>query len=467
MRLSLFPKQTKVLLSKATEILFGGAAGPGKSYLMRVAAIMWCIEIPGLQVYLFRRTFPDLWKNHMEGPSGFPALLAEWISQKIVKINYSDGAITFNNGSKIFLCHCQHEKNIYDYQGAEIHVLMIDELTHFSDVMYRYLRGRVRMSGINIPAKHADCFPRVVTASNPGGVGHNWVKSTFIDGAPPFDIHKTAKEEGGMLRQFIPALMADNPALLKDDPEYADRLSGLGNDDLVKAMKLGLWDILSGSMFDDLWNRDAHVVKPFKIPKSWYIDRGFDWGSSKPFSVQWYAESDGTTAPNGITYPKGSIFVFAEWYGCIEGKANVGLKMTSKEIARGIVEIESKWDYEIEPGPADSSIFDTEDGHCMAKEMEEEGVEWTRANKSPGSRANGWEIMRGMLKAARDNPKEERGLYVFDTCVDWLRTVPLLPRDKKKPDDVATESEDHAGDNTRYRLLADDQVGYGVAMPYN
>src|SRR6266436_2494960 len=120
----LHPKQRVAYTSTATEILFGGAAGPGKSHLLRVAAIKWCLDIPGLQVYLFRRTHPDLMKNHMEGPGGFPVLMADFIARKQARINYGEGYIAFNNRSKIFLCHCQYEQDVYKYKGAEIHVLM-------------------------------------------------------------------------------------------------------------------------------------------------------------------------------------------------------------------------------------------------------------------------------------------------------------------------------------------------------
>jgi len=461
MNIDLHEKQTAAFLSPATEMLYGGAAGGGKSHLMRSAAALWCCEIPGLQVYLFRRKFPDLWKNHMEGPSGFPNMFAEEIQAGLVKINYSKNTIEFWNGSKIFMCHCQHEKDMYNYQGAEMHVLLIDELTHFTDKIYRYLRGRVRMVGITLPDKFKNCFPRIINGSNPGGIGHNWVKLAFVDSAPEFRLHKTVKKEGGMIRQYIPARMDDNPSLCEADPDYLDRLEGLGDPALVEAMKAGDWDIVSGGMFDDLWDRDLHVLVPFAIPSSWYIDRSFDWGSSAPFSVGWWAESDGTEATlhDGTKrcWPRGTLFRIAEWYGWKKGDPNKGLLMEASEIAIGILHIEEQLGLtnRVEAGPADSSIFDEVDAHCIAQNMLDEGVDWTHANKKPGSRVNGWALMRGRLKAAKKWPMENPGLFVFNTCNDgFIRTIPVLPRDERNRDDVNTQSEDHCGDEVRYRTLS-------------
>lgn len=457
MELSLHPRQTEAYLSEATEILYGGAAGGGKSHLMRVAAIAWCFEIPSLQVYVFRRLSDDLAKNHMEGPSGFPALLAEFVAAGHVKINWSKNFIEFWNGAKIHLCHCQYEKDVTKYQGAEIHVLMPDELTHFTDKIYRYLRGRCRLGGLKLPAKFAGKFPRIIAGTNPGGVGHNWVKAAFIDGAAPMQITPQPKTEGGMLRQYIPARLDDNPTMQESDPDYADRLEGLGNPALVRAMKSGDWNIVAGGMFDDVWSEERHALEPFAIPKTWRIDRSFDWGSSRPFSVGWWAESDGTevTLKDGTkrNFPRGSIFRIGEWYGW-NGKPNEGCRMLATEIARGIPKVEADMGISgrVKPGPADSAIFDTQNGVCIADDMARAGVKWERADKSPGSRKNGWERMRKMLKAALPDVPEEPALYVFNTCRHFIRTVPVLPRDERIPDDVDSDAEDHIADETRYRV---------------
>lgn len=445
-------KQGIAFQSKANEILYGGAAGGGKSHLMRVAAIFWCLQIPGLQVYIFRRVSNDLWKNHMEGPTSFPALLAAYIISGFAKINYGDGYIEFKNKSKIFLCHCQYEKDRFKYLGAEIHVLMMDELTTFTEKIYRFLRGRLRMSGIKLPPQYRGLFPRIVNGTNPGNIGHNWVKFSFIDGSPEYEIRQMPKSEGGMRRQFIPAKLEDNPALRESDPDYKDRLEGLGDPELVRAMLAGDWDIVAGGMFDDLWRREKQIIKPFAIPPSWRIDRSFDWGSSAPFSVGWWAESDGTTAPNGKTYPRGTLFRIYEWYGW-NGKPNEGCKLLAVDIAREILKKEAHWGITVKPGPADRSIFDTENGVCIAADMKKVGVKWTEADKSPGSRKNGAEIMRKYLKAVLGFPMEDPGLFIFDRCSHFIRTIPTLPRDEKDRDDVDTKAEDHVWDETRYRLL--------------
>ena len=142
-------KQSICWTSPATEILYGGSAGGGKSHAMRVIAIMLAFSVPNLQIYLFRRVFADLTKNHVEGATGFRALLAPWLKQKQVKITEEE--ITFQNGAKIYLCHCQYEKDVFKYQGAEMQVILIDELTHFTEKIYKFLRGRARLGGVVVP----------------------------------------------------------------------------------------------------------------------------------------------------------------------------------------------------------------------------------------------------------------------------------------------------------------------------
>jgi len=197
------------------------------------------------------------------------------------------------------------------------------------------------------------------------------------------------------------------------------------------------------------------------ISLSWDIDRSFDWGSSAPFSVGWWAESDGTeaTMKDGTTrnFPPGSLFRIHELYGW-NGTPNKGTKMLAVEIAAEIGHIEDtapmlKGRY-AKAGPADGSIFDAENGVCIADDMAKKGVRWEKADKRPGSRANGLEKVRNMLKACLTHPMEDPGLFTFSNCTQYIRTMPTLPRDEKKPDDVDTNSEDHIYDEVRYRCTA-------------
>jgi hypothetical protein len=457
MRLELHPKQSEAFRTSATELLYGGAAGGGKSHLIRVAAIFWCASIPRLQAYIFSRLSDDLRKNHMAGPTGLPSLLSDLIENGSVKINHSLGEISFWNGSNIFLNHCQYEQSVVKYQGTEIHLLLVDELTHFTSPIYYFLRSRVRMSNIDIPEQYKNMFPRIICGSNPGNIGHNWVKADFIDGAPPMQIRDMPKEDGGMKRQYIPALLADNPTLTESDPDYINRLTGLGNPELVKAMRDGNWDIVAGGAFDDIWMRGKHVLPRFEIPSSWRVDRSFDWGSSKPFSVGWWAESDGTeclVAGRKRVFPRGTLFRVAEYYGW-NGKPNEGCKMLAVEVAKEILAREKVLfpKRKVLPGPADSAIYAVENDKSIGKDMEKAGVYWTEADKRPGSRKSGFEALRKRLKSVLQSPLEEPGLFVFDNCTHFIRTIPVLPRDQRDPDDIDTDAEDHVYDEARYRVM--------------
>jgi hypothetical protein len=417
---------------------------------MRVAAIVWAAAINGLQVYLFRRIYRDLWKNHMSGPTSFPALLAPWVETGWAQIVDSKNLIRIGERSAIHLCHCEHEKDVYQYQGAEIHVLMLDELTHFHQSQYLFLRSRVRMSGLDIPEDMRRRFPRIVAGANPGGIGHNWVKSAWVEPRPEGEIWRALRTEGGMLRQFIRARLEDNPALLESDPDYESKLEGLGNPALVRAMRSGDWDIVAGGALDDVWRTERHVIRPFRIPDTWSLFRSFDWGSTKPHATVWIAECNGEYLPETPRIAKGSFVVFAELYGW-NGSPNTGTKELAIEVGRKIVETDRALPVKqrINPGPADPAIYAVENGSSIASDMERGGCAWVPAMAGPGSRKAGLETMRKRLKAAADG-NEEPGLFFFDTCRQTIRTLPVLPRSQREPDDVDTAAEDHLYDAIRY-----------------
>lgn len=440
MNFDLHAKQSIAFQSLATEILYGGAAGGGKSHLMRVSAIAWAYSIPGIQIYLFRRTRPDLWKNHMEGPSSFPVLLGEWVESKFVRFRIDDRQIVFANGSKIHLCYCQYPSDVVNFQGAEIHALLMDELTHFPESVYRFLRGRCRLAGLNIPEQWAGMFPRIVNGANPGGMGHHWVKASFIDSAVPLEVRLMDKTEGGMRRQYIPARLDDNPSV---DEEYADKLAGLGNEALVRAMLEGDWDIVAGAFFTE-FKRDRHVIAPIRLPEHWTRYRAFDWGSAKPFACLWIAVSDGTLP----RFPHGALIVYREYYG-MGTEVNVGLKLPADRVAREIkVRDHGETTGEGGWGIADPAIFAVDGGEAISETMRKNGTIWRRGDNK---RMPGWEQIRVRLEGNEDGVPM---LFMFSTCVHLIRTLPALQHDDHKPEDVDSNNEDHAPDALRYGCMA-------------
>jgi len=448
MEFNLHPRQSTCFTSEATEILYGGAAGGGKSHCMRALAVYYASKVPNIQIYLFRRLSEDLKKNHLDGSSGFVQTLSELVNKNLASINYSTAQITFWNGAKIHLCHCQHEKDVIKYQGVEINLLLIDELTHFSEYIYKFLRGRVRIGGLKIPEDLSGNLPRIVCGSNPGGVGHEFVKSEFIDSKKELEIYQMPDEEGGMTRQFIPAKLDDNPTMTDNDPLYKHKLLGLGGA-LAKAMLDGDWDAIEGAYFDT-FNKDVHVIPSIEIPKDWFKIRGFDWGYSKPFGVLWAAISDGSLLNIGgknICLPRGSLIFYREYYGWT-GKPNVGLKMELPQIAKNTMEMQGK--EKMSNQVADPAIFDESkknQGMTQAQELAKYGCVYQRADNK---RVAGWQQIRGRLRGRDGKPL----LYITEDCKSLIRTLPIMQYDKSKPEDLNSDLEDHLMDVARYICMA-------------
>lgn len=455
----LYPPQREALLTEANEILYGGAVGGGKSYLARVASILYSLEIPGLITYLFRRTYKEVLANHIYTPGGYLEMLHDLIKSGDVFYSKTDNSISFYNGSRIQLAHCQYESDVYQYQGAQIGFLIIDESTHFSASMVKFLRTRVRLGSLAVPAKWQAQFPRILYTSNPGGIGHHYFKSGFVDVANGLVI-KAPKDDGSMLRTYIPAKLTDNKVLMQTDPDYADRVRGLGDERMSEALIDGDWEILSTGGFSDLWRSAVHVIPEFTIPHTWRIDRGYDYGSSAPAAAIWFAESNGESFldANGreMWVPPKSLFAIKECY--LADADHKGLRLTAQAQGKMIYncEQEAYWRHRVHPGPADNAIFaeDRPGVPCIADEMLKENISFTRSDKSPGSRVQGTALMRSRLDASLRKDPEHPHIYVFNTCYNTIRTIPNLENDSKNIEDIDTKGEDHIWDVFRYKLLS-------------
>lgn len=313
----------------------------------------------------------------------------------------------------------------------------------------------------------------VISTTNPYGVGHNWVKREFIDPVPfgrvqrkQFEVFNPRTKRDEIITRYVMALHGtyrENPYL---DPVYIAGLHEETDENVIKAWIRGDWDIVAGGAFDDKWKREIHVLPRFKIPSNWHVDRAFDWGSSHPASVGWFAESNGEEIeieyPHGTvtrSFPVGTLIQISEWYITKAIGTNEGLKLGAKAIAQGIkkreIELMSQgWiARQPYPGPADNQISDTNnsDNDTVEKAMADEGVRWERSDKTRGSRANGLQLMRDRLEASVNN--EGPGLYFMQNCVASISTIPVLPRDDKNMDDIDTKAEDHPYDMVRYRVL--------------
>jgi hypothetical protein len=418
------------------------------SFLVRALSILYCAEVAGIQVFLFRRTFPELREVHMEGPGSFPALLAPWTKAGLCTVNQYE--IKFWNQSRISLHHCQNESDVHSFLGSEIHMLCIDELTTFSQMIYENLRTRCRLGNLQLPPKYQahgkwpPKFPFILSTSNPGGVSHDYVRREFVDDAEGMVLRRMPPSKGGMLRQFIPSLAADNPTLLENDPSYLDKIRGMSDPASVAGKLRGDWNVVSGSMYGDVWDNAKHICKPFPIPLGWSIWRGCDDGYSNPLSCHWIAYD-----PVHNRY-----YVCSEIYqsGLLSEQAANRVLERDRSILRNAHGQIYPHNETLEGIIDSASDADTGTGSpTRMASMNRLGCRWRPCSKSAGSRVFRVQYLHRCLALQRD------GLPMtifFDSCKVAIRAIPSVPRSEKNPEDV----------DDRYTLLhAIDSLSYGLA----
>lgn len=459
----LYRKQHRAIMTLAQEVLYGGAAGSGKSYMMRVLAIILCLEIPNLKVFLFRRLYKELYINHVYAPDGFLTMLKPFIDNGDVVFNKSDGVLNFtSNGAQIYLCHAQHENDIMTYLGAEIHVLLVDEATQFSEKMIRFIRTRVRLGGLQLPERWKNILPKIIYGTNPGGISHAYFKRGFVSHGEGH-VYKAPVNDGGMSREFIPARAKDNLVMVANDPNYEDRIRGIGDERLVDAYLEGNWNIDEGTAFGDLWDRNVHVVDSIEIPRTWTLDRSHDYGYSAPAATLWWAESDGTEAiinDRRVAIPRRSIVMISEQY--MADKEDKGLRLHPHEMGQRMHDHEVMWGLRnrVQPGPADSMIFDKDRGsRSIHDDYAARGMRFTHADKRPGSRERGFIMLRQALAATVKRNFEQPWLLVHRNCIHTISQMPELPINPKNPQDVDSSANDHIYDAKRFRILKSITVG--------
>jgi phage terminase large subunit len=402
------PKQQLLHASTARHLLYGGAAGGGKSRGFREDIRRFCLspEAAGLNVLLLRRTFPELNKNHWR-----PAR-QEWRDSGCV-FNQSEHTVTWPNGCVLFMGHCQHEKDVDSHLGQEYARIYWDELTTFHEYMYDMISARARTTRPGL-------IPRIIAGTNPGGIGHSWVKARWIDRK---SVDDEGRERDLSKYEFIAAKLSDNPVV--DTPEYRELLSALGPAKR-KAYLEGLWDIFEGQYFPE-WSPDLHVCEPFAVPAHWPRWTATDWGGASPWCTLWFARNPDT----------GVVYVYREYYKAGERtKANAARVV---DLSRG----ESFKAHMADPSMWDDTRGDL--GSSMAGQCAEAGL---RLERAYNPRQPGWQVVHEMLSPDHGGPR----VVVLSTCFNLIRTLPGLVFDAHNVEDLDTDGEDHAADAMRYGL---------------
>jgi hypothetical protein len=473
--------QPLTLSCRCNEILVHGSRGGGKSdcqlaYYRQFVGIGYG---PFWRGVIFDREYKNLDDLVAKSLKWFPLFDdgARFLASK------SDYRWVWPTGEQLLFRQFKKLSDYWNYHGQEFPFQGWNELTKQSTPEpYTSMASCLRTSflpDINSPRNRygkvetplPDIPLVILSTTNPLGVGHNWVKKHFIDASPPgrivystlnvFNPRTQQKEEVTTSKVHLFSSYRENRYL---DPKYIAYLEGIKDPNKRRAWLFGDWNIVAGGAIDDLWDENVHIVPRFKIPRGWRLDRSLDWGSLKPFSVGFWAQSSGeeATFEDGRVFcpPAGSLIRFGEWYGCSPDEANVGIKLSATRVAEGIREREIEFlndgwiGDEVRPGPADNSIGNEDNTgvDTIEKQMAKSGVTWTTSDKRGGSRVMGLQLIRDRLEAAVRG--EGPGLYFMDHCRDSISTLPVLPRSEKNCDDVDTKSEDHIYDELRYRVLA-------------
>jgi len=464
------PRQSYLLRTPVFEFLAWGNRGGGKSDWLLADFAQDVGKGLGAdwRGLILRREYKDLADIVERSKKWFPRIFPD------AKFHASADALgwTFATGEKLIFRHAKRPADISQFLGQEWPWLGFDELCNWSTPdLYMDIMTSARSSNPLVT-------PRIRAATNPWGPGAWWVKARFIDAMKEGEIfrdERTLHFEGELPQTFVVTRshakidFRHNLTMRRADPGYLARV--MPSDPAKRAAWIeGRWDLSVGGFFSGVWSIDVHTIAPFTIPKTWRVDRAHDWGATSPHCTLWFAESDGSRVEiePGVwfAFPRGTLFVIAEIYGW-NGEPNKGRRDSDFIIASDIKEVDNivsraHGGHAVFRGPADTQIFDAPQGKAIIDTYRRAKVDFDPADKSPGSRVTGAKQVMDRLCAVEPfgegRPMEEPGLIVFSTCKQTIRTLPLLQRDEKNPDDIDSSGEDHAYDPVRYRCLASRNV---------
>ena len=439
--------QTEFLAAPEREVLYGGAAGGGKSYGL-LADPMRYFGHKQFNGLILRRTNDELrelvWKSQELYPLAYPG--SKWQEKKSQWL--------FPSGARLWMTYLEREEDVLRYQGQAFSYIGFDELTqHATPFAWNYMRSRLRTTAPDLPI-----YMRAT--SNPGGPGHQWVKRMFIDPAPfneafpATDIDtgkvlsypKTHAKSGEPLfyRKFIPATLKDNPYLFEEGSYEANLLS---LPEMQKRQLLeGDWAIADGAAFKE-FRHSVHVIPPFDIPYSWRKFRSCDFGYSSHSAVHWYA----------IDPQYETLYVYRELYVT---------QHTAKQLAEKILDLEE--DDNVDYGILDSSCWHKRGqiGPSIAEEMISMGCRWRPSDRTNGARVAGRNRLHELLRVEEIEVETDEGddsvlveeipgIIFFNTCRQIIADLPVIPTDPKGTDDIDPRfASDHAYDSIRYGIMS-------------
>lgn len=432
--------QTDFFASTEREVLFGGAAGGGKSMALVLDPVRY-FDNGNFKGLLLRRTTEELRELISISKMYYPQIFPE------AKFVERDKTWYFPSGATFWLSYLERDDDVLRYQGQAYQWIGFDELTQWpTPHPWNYLRSRLRTS----TASGLPLFMRAST--NPGNVGHSWVRKMFVDPAPPgksfwaTDIEtgevlrwpKGSAKEGEPLfkRRFIPSKLSDNPYLAEDGVYEANLLSLPEHQ--RKQLLEGSWDVAEGAAFSE-FNRKIHVVEPFDIPSNWVRFRACDYGYGSFAAVLWFAVDPATE----------QLIVYRE----LKVK-----KVLAVDLADMILDHESG--ERIRYGVLDSSLWHNrgDTGPSLAEQMIRRGCRWRPSDRSKGSRVSSKNEIHRRLQV--DEYTERPRLVFFDTCINCISELPSLPLDKNNPEDVDTSVDDHIYDALRYGVQSRPTSGF-------